>query len=94
MRHSIVILGGLLFTVSTLAASAQTAGEHGPFSAVPGYENKVLPMVDIVLKKKKRKPKLACVELGDECQQLSDCCSDATYCSWAAGCSLGTKCCN
>jgi hypothetical protein len=82
-----------IFSAASFTAKADSATSGGnQYTPVPGYESKTRLAADVKIKK--RKPKLLCIELGGTCNTISDCCSDATYCSFAVGCSLGTKCCN
>jgi hypothetical protein len=83
----------LALSGASLVVKAEGASRSSnQFTPVPGYENSIHLAADMRIKSKK--PKLLCTELGGLCNSLSDCCSEATYCSFVAGCSLGTKCCN
>jgi hypothetical protein len=80
----------LVVLIVFLSARECSAEAGKLFTPVPGHGAETTSH-QVVLKKKKKQ---ACTELGGECEKLKECCSDATYCSFAVGCSLGTKCCN
>jgi hypothetical protein len=67
-----------------MQAVALMSGTEPPYSATEKFSPP----------KKSRLLAAACVELGGDCNELKDCCSDATYRSLATGCTPGKKCCN
>ena len=80
------------FGCATSAWSCEGSGCNGKQDS-GGAKMSPTPWSDSFKKSIWPHARLACTEMGGQCNSIADCCPGMSGCAWVTGCSMGTKCC-